>query len=346
MKKIHRHIYLGHGRARAATWSIDMPLHLEAVIARRWAVMGSRESEAIGFSTPVNGQVIDPELGQKFQETDVIMGLRGLADVAQDKLSSPGSILSPSEIDRQLRSESRDALSSDEQLAMAEMNVLLAKYGQTPANSVEGLIKLRKMLTQIYKDNSIVPAETKRELAVLERNLAVVEQTRELFITRRITEERTKGNKAFISSLKSEWDINAVESRLDVQRIEKQGVIDTAHTQALESKVINTKKTGLLNNDYSIIDKVVDNDRLEKTIDAHKKTASIVWMKVARPFLKPAIKVAVVILLVGIVFSFFVETSKTPMYPLLSPFNDIRHLILDPVWITLTTAIESASKPK
>jgi hypothetical protein len=307
--------------------------------------MGSKGNSSQSSEVPLNG-VIDPQLGEKLLETDVITALRGLADLAQDKLSNPKSALEPSEIDNQLRAESQGALSSDEQLAMNEVNVLLAKYGQTPANSVEGLIKLRKMLVHTYKDNSLVPAKTRNELAVLERNLAVVEQTRELFITRRITEERAAGNKAYVRSLKSHWDINAAEIELEIQEIEKQSVVESARTHALEVQVGNKTKTGLLRNDNSIVDKIVDNDRLEKTIDAHKKTASILWAKMLGPIFKVSFRIALWVTVAGVLFTLFVELSKTPMYPMLSPFNDLRHFVFDPIWLTISNMITSATAPK
>lgn len=290
--------------------------------------------------------VMDETLGRRLLHTEAISGLRGLADLAQETLTGATSSITPSGIDSQLRAGAKESLSQNEQLAIDEINVLLAKYGQTPANSVEGLIKLRKMLVRAYEDNTLVPAKVRSKLQLLEREIAVVEESREIFIDRKVAEERNKGKNATLESVRSDWDINGAETMVEVQAIEKHGQIDDAHTAALEKQVKNRQKSGFLHNDSSILDKVVDNDRLGKSIDAHKTTGAILWGKVVRPILRPVIRIGLVIVIVGIFFSYFIEAAEMDMYGPVQPFNELRHLVFDPIWVTFNGWITTAGNPR
>lgn len=296
-----------------------------------------------GSSGTNDTATIHADLGESLLKPRTISSLRTLADAAQDVFAQAGKNPSLADIDRKLHAESDAALTADEKYAVHEMNIMLAKYGKTPVNSVEGLAKLRKMLVRIYQDNTLVPAATRNELAVLNRELHVIETTYDAYLEYKKQETEAKRSAAEVEALGNAVQIKDAQVQLEVKDIERSAVIDSTHTNVLESIVANKTRTGELRNDEKVLSRVLHNDQLEKLIEARKRTAKIVWGKAISPALLPLLKFALAVMLIGMVFAFFVEQSGTPMYPLLEPLNNLRHFIVDPIAITVEGWIEYLS---
>jgi hypothetical protein len=288
----------------------------------------------------VDASVIDPTVTAEIISDDLITGIRSYAEMStrhiKAALPTDGGLLG---VDGLVARDAATHLTPDQQFAMAELNMLLAKHGKTPASSVEGIVQLREMLFATYRDNALVPKEVAIKLATLDRELLVLQSTRDEYVSKAEHEAKadTLGAEERIQAATQALENATAE--LQAARTRKVLITDAATTEVLEEVVGNKRRRGVANNDERVLDKVLDNDRLEKQIDAHKRSASIIWSKVVRPVIKPTIVVAVLATTLGVGFSYFVEMSGTVMYALLEPFNDIRHLIFDPVVGTIQKAI-------
>ncbi|MDO4661476.1 MAG: hypothetical protein Q4B27_05100 [Candidatus Saccharibacteria bacterium] len=174
--------------------------------------------------------MLDVGITEEILTTDLIGGIRGYVDMSRKYLESSTSSITPTQLNDYMADNYEDSLTEEQRIAMAEFDVLLAKHGQTPARSVEG-----------------------------------------------------------------------------------------------------------------ILGKTLDNDRLAKAIEAHKDSLRIIWQKAVRPILRPTIKTIVIVTIIGMTFSYFVETSGTEMYTILKPVNSLRHFIFDPIWGTIVKKFPQAN---
>lgn len=293
-----------------------------------------------------DAKVIDPTITAEIISDDLIAGIRGWADIGTRHIRAavPGGDGSLVRVDGLIARDAAEQLTADQRIAMAELEILLARHGKTPPTSVEGIVQLREMLVATYRDNSLVPKEVELKLATLDRELAVLQSTRDNFVTKAEHESKAETLDAEARIHAATQALEKATTELEAARTRQVLATDEATTEVLEKQVGNKRRRGVATNDDKVLDKVLDNDHLEKTIDAHKRSMSIMWTKVFRPVVRPIFITAIVVTLIGVGFSFFVEMSGMAMYPLLEPFNGLRHLIFDPIVGTIQNATSPSSE--
>ncbi len=168
---------------------------------------------------------ISPELSNVLSDellsnNDAVRGLHAIAEQAGRLQADQLQQMSPADFDSALAS----AGSLDEKLALAELQGTLAKHGLTPLNTVEGLIKLREALVQMYRDNSIVPAETRVQAAELRTALGVIEAKHDFVIA-------TEQHRQDLAKLTAKLDIERAEAEAAVERVDIAGRRETAVIQ-------------------------------------------------------------------------------------------------------------------
>lgn len=287
-------------------------------------------------SSGAETEVLDVGITEEILTTDLIGGIRGYVDMSRKYLESSTSSITPTQLNDYMADNYEDSLTEEQRIAMAEFDVLLAKHGQTPARSVEGIVALRQMLVDAFKDNSLVPQQVQLELKELNRSIAVLEETYQSHLERSINESEA-------AAIASEQEREQAGIELKVTKAKGEVTVGTAEVEAKEQNVENKLRAGIADNNEGILGKTLDNDRLAKAIEAHKDSLRIIWQKAVRPILRPTIKTIVIVTIIGMTFSYFVETSGTEMYAILRPVNSLRHFIFDPIWGTIVKKFPQAN---
>lgn len=292
---------------------------------------------------------IDSSITAEIIKPDALGGIRSYVDVAQKTLesTSPG----PDSLKIVNGEISTASLTEDQQYAMAELEMLLAKHGKTPASSVEGIIQLRRMVVEAYRDNELVPQSTKFELIKIEREIGVLEETYGDFLEKRRTQAKEKTLKAEKELLATQRKLEAEHVRIETERRKSGAQVLRSEVEAEESlvedfetRVSHQRRKGIATNDTRVLGRQLDNDQLRKAIDARTERAAIVWTSILLPItkvLKRVIFWGILIAVVLMVFSFLVEVSGLD-YPLLDPFNRLWHLLVDPIWGAIQSLVREA----
>lgn len=287
-------------------------------------------------SSETDTEVLDVGITEEILTTDLIGGIRGYVDMSRKYLESSTSSITPTQLNDYMADNYEDSLTDEQRIAMAEFDVLLAKHGQTPARSVEGIVALRQMLVEAFKDNSLVPQQVQLELKELNQSIAVLEETYQSHLERSINESEA-------AAITSQQEREQADIELKVTKAKGEVTVGTAEVEAKEQNVENKLRAGIADNNEGILGKTLDNDRLVKAIEAHKDSLRIIWQKAVRPILRPTIKTIIIVTIIGMTFSYFVETSGTEMYTILKPVNSLRHFIFDPIWGTIVKKFPQAN---
>lgn len=175
---------------------------------------------------------ISPELtailtDELLSNNAAVKGLHAIAEKAGKMQADQLEHMSPSDFDSALAS----AGSLEEKLALAELQGTLAKFGLTPLNTVEGLIRLREALVQMYRDNTLVPAETRVQAAELRTALGVIEVKHDFVLA-------TEKHRQDLANVTAELDLERARAEAQVERVEIAGRRQTAiiHSKLLERK--------------------------------------------------------------------------------------------------------------
>lgn len=298
-------------------------------------------ADVVEEDTPDMPDVIDETLPKDLFTEDLVGNIRQLSQISKRHVESANPITdSPNVIQAAISGELEQKLTSEDQVAMAEFNLLLAKYGKTPTTSVEGIIELRRTLVEAYKDNQLVPKATRLELANLNRELKALEATYNEYIEKTKSQAESAAIESKKSGVLATQELEEATRELEASRVKSELVVQGAEVEVIETSVINKKRVGVAQNTERVLDKTLDNDRLAKIIDAHKESGRIITRKLVRPVLRVVVTVTVI----GVIFSFFVEMSGMEMYPIIRPFNEIRHFIFDPIWGTIQNVQEETSQ--
>lgn len=287
-------------------------------------------------SSGADTEVLDVGITEEILTTDLIGGIRGYVDMSRKYLESSTSSITPMQLNDYMADNYEDSLTDEQRIAMAEFDVLLAKHGQTPARSVEGIVALRQMLVDAFKDNSLVPQQVQLELKELNQSIEILEATYQSHLKRSTNESEA-------AAITSQQEREQADIDLKVTKAKGEVTVGTAEVEAKEQNVENKLRAGIADNNEGILGKTLDNDRLAKAIEAHKDSLRIIWQKAVRPILRPTIKTIIIVTIIGMTFSYFVETSGTEMYTILKPVNSLRHFIFDPIWGTIVKKFPQAN---
>ena len=291
------------------------------------------------------GEVIDPAITAKILNLETIGSLRDYTDIAKQAILSaiPGTTSAAAVNDR-LKADASHQLSDDHQFALAELQLLMSKHGKTPPASVEGIIQLRGMMVDMYRDNQLQPKQVRLELAKLEREIQALELTDSEFRTKTwqwAKAEATRAEEEAVAALRS---LEQQKKEFDADQIRGELGIKEAEAEVAENSVIFKTRVGKAKNADSVIGKELLADLLAKRIRAVNAVIGTVVSGVVHPVLGKVFKVAIFLIVAAIVYSFIMEQAEMSGYPLLDAADNIRHLLLDPIYRAITNNLDKVGK--
>ena len=159
-------------------------------------------ADVVDISTSMSPELTETLTSRVLGNDQVLAQLHNITERAARIADERVATMSTPELD------SAVAGSREDKLALAELETGLAKYGLTPLDTVAGLIKLRRALVEAYRDNELVPVQTRLAAWKLTHELQILEAKQ----SHATAAER---NRAEISSINSALDLDtaAVDAR-------------------------------------------------------------------------------------------------------------------------------------
>lgn len=224
----------------------DTPSHDDEELDNVIPIHGDEiEPDDDDSSSGADTEVLDVGITEEILTTDLIGGIRGYVDMSRKYLESSTSSITPMQLNDYMADNYEDSLTDEQRIAMAEFDVLLAKHGQTPARSVEGIVALRQMLVDAFKDNSLVPQQVQLELKELNQSIAVLEETYQSHLERSINESEA-------AAITSQQEREQADIDLKVTKAKGEVTVGTAEVEAKEQNVENKLRAGIADNNEGI----------------------------------------------------------------------------------------------
>lgn len=316
----------------------------------------------------VEAEFLDPDRAQTVIDPSSFGTVDAIIDIAKRRVDDAAPGTTTDQLNEQFKTAMAFELTPEQQLARDDYFARLAQEGYTPPGTIEELVKFHELFVMAYKNSQRLPKQELIRRSKLVRKFELLEATYQEFIstgkqeaqqkdteatralerqklgleTDRIRADQARGN-AYVdveaAKHEGEQRLDTVATNTQTNKLQNKQRLESAEILDVETQVVNTRRIGVADNDRKVLPRAIDNDLLQKQIASRKETTQIIWNQVLRPFLKPAWKIALIVTVLAVTFSYFIERSGTPMYPLIAPFNDLRHLLLDPFWNTLVATV-------
>lgn len=264
-----------------------------------------------GDPTPLSPKELSPEF---------LGVIRSHTDLAIETLRDTDPTQNLGNLDLAFTKVLNSELSADELERRSEYNIILAKHGYPPIDSIDGLIKLQQLLAESFRSSQLLPMQVKQEMARCQRDLQLLDSTRHDFLVKGQEEARH-------AALLATQALERTQIELETERIKSSKVIDDATAEVRSSTVANQRSRGISENERQVLPRELTNDLLKKRIGNSSEFTRLIWGVISRP-----LKWCVVLVVLAMIYSLIIELGKSEMYSVIAPFNDLRHLIFDPIW--------------
>jgi hypothetical protein len=203
---------------------------------------------------------------------------------------------------------------SDEKMIWTELQLGLAKYGYPPTGTVDSLVKLRQALVDAYRDNELVPIQTRLRAAELGVELNKVEVLQETVIA--------------IAKARALTDLTTEQSKQHIARIEAQTNYRTAEVKAGAANVALNRQEARNYVDQGLVHRRTAAYRFGQQLDAASELRQVFWSKVAMPTVKVMLVVLVPLVLIA---NLVADDPRRTETPVLGTVNNVWDAMYMPV---------------